>query len=163
MIKRHKIKLKDRKLEGRKLVDKTDGFTAGKAHWSFWLIGVIMLIWNVMGALNFFGQMTPDIAALYPESERAIFENRPLWATLGFAIAVFGGTLGCILLLLRRKVAIYMFYISGLGVIVAITHALTLDNGFSIGEITGLVILPIVVAGLLIYYSYIAARKGWIR
>ena len=76
--------------------------TIGGVHWSFWAIGVVTLIWNVMGAINFVVQMNADMVAAMPETHRAIIESRPVWATGGFAIAVFGGALGCLLLLLRE-------------------------------------------------------------
>jgi hypothetical protein len=31
--------------------------TVGGVHWSFWAIGAVALIWNVMGSINFFVQM----------------------------------------------------------------------------------------------------------
>ena len=67
------------------------GKSLGNVHWSFWAIGTVALIWNVMGAINFIAQMNPDMLAAFRESERAIIENRPAWATGIFAVAVFGG------------------------------------------------------------------------
>ena len=96
--------------------------TVGGVHWSFWAIGAVALIWNVMGVINFFVQMNPDLLAEYRESERAIVEGRPAWATGAFAIAVFGGALGCLLLLLRKSAAYYVFIASLLGVIVTNIH-----------------------------------------
>jgi hypothetical protein len=72
----------------------------GGVHWSFWAIGAVALVWNLMGVMNYLAQMNADVLAAMPESHRAIIEGRPAWATGGFAIAVFGGALGCILLLL---------------------------------------------------------------
>jgi hypothetical protein len=37
-----------------------------------------------------------------PETHRAIIDTRPAWATGEFAVAVFGGALGCLLLLLKK-------------------------------------------------------------
>ena len=71
-------------------------------HWSFWPIGAIGLIWNVLGAVNFVVQMNADSLAVYREVEQAIIEGRPIWATGGFALAVFGGAIGGVLLLLRK-------------------------------------------------------------
>ncbi|MCH7569152.1 MAG: hypothetical protein IH919_01085, partial [Deltaproteobacteria bacterium] len=90
--------------------------TVGGVRWSFWAIGAVALIWNVMGVINFFVQMNADTLAAMPESHRAIVEGRPAWATGGFAIAVFGGALGCLLLLLRKSAAYYLFIASLLGV-----------------------------------------------
>jgi len=96
--------------------------TVGGVHWSFWAIGAVALIWNVMGVINFFVQMNADALASFPESHRAIVEGRPAWATGAFAIAVFGGALGCLLLLLRKSAAYYLFIASLLGVIVQLIH-----------------------------------------
>ena len=134
----------------------------GGGHWSFWAIGAVALIWNVMGVINFFVQMNPDVLATYRESERAIVEGRPAWATGAFAIAVFGGALGCLLLLLRKSAAYYLFIASLLGVIVTMIHTLGVGIDFGLGEILGIILMPLVVAAFLIWYSKWAESKGWI-
>lgn len=136
--------------------------TVSGVHWSFWVIGVITLIWNGLGVINFFVQMNPDVLAAYRESERAIVEGRPAWATGGFAIAVFGGTLGCLLLLVRKSAAYYLFIASFVGVMVTMTHALGTGVGFGFGEILGIILMPLAVAAFLIWYSKQAVSKGWI-
>ena len=136
--------------------------TAGGVHWSFWIIGAVALIWNVMGVINFFVQMNPDMLTAYRESERAIIEGRPAWATGGFAVAVFGGALGCLLLLLRKSAAFYLFIASLLGVIVTMIHTLGVGIDFGLGEILGIILMPLVVAVILIWYSKQARSKGWI-
>ena len=136
--------------------------TVGGVHWSFWAIGAVALIWNVIGAINFFWQMNADALAAMPESHRAIVEGRPVWATGGFAIAVFGGALGCLLLLLRKSAAYYLFIASLLGVIVTMIHTLGVGIDFGLGEILGIILMPLVVAAFLIWYSKQAESKGWI-
>ncbi len=136
--------------------------TVGGVHWSFWLIGAVALIWNFVGVINFFIQMNPDVLAAYRESERAIIEGPPAWATGAFAIAVFGGAIGCVLLLLRKSVAYYLFIGSLLGVIVTMTHTLGIGIDFGLGEILGIILMPLVVAVFLIWYSKQAESKGWI-
>jgi len=136
--------------------------TVGGVHWSFWVIGAVALIWNSMGVINFFVQMNPALLAEYRESERVIVEGRPVWATGAFAIAVFGGALGCLLLLLRKSAAYYLFIASLLGVIVTMTHALGVGIDFDLVEIMGVILMPLVVAALLIWYSKQAKDKGWI-
>ena len=132
----------------------------GGVHWSFWAIGAIALIWNVMGVINFFVQMNPDVLAAYRESERAIIEGRPAWATGAFAITVFGGALGCLLLLLRKSAAYYVFIASLLGVIVQMTPYLGMANVQV--EVWMGSLLSLVVAAFLIWYSKQAESKGWI-
>ena len=136
--------------------------TVRRIHWSFWVIGAVALIWNAAGVINFFAQMNPDVLAAYRVSERAIVEGRPAWATGAFAIAVFGGTLGCLLLLLRKSAACYVFIASLLGVIVTIAHSLGVGIDFGLGEILGIILMPLVVAVFLIWYSKLAEGRDWI-
>jgi hypothetical protein len=139
--------------------------TVGGVHWSFWAIGVVALIWNVMGVINFLVQMNADALASFPESHRAIVEGRPTWATGAFAIAVFGGALGCLLLLLRKSAAYYLFVASLLGVIVQLIHTLRIARStidVSPLDILMIILMPLAVAAFLIWYAKRAERKGWI-
>ena len=134
-----------------------------KVHWSFWLVGAIALIWNALGVVNYFAQMNPDVLAQYRETERLLVEGRPAWATAGFALAVFGGAIGALLLLLRKKVAIYLFIVSLVGTMIAVGHSLTVDAEFSTGEIVGIVGMPLALAAFLIWYAKSSENKGWLR
>ena len=89
--------------------------------WFFWVVGVFGLIWNLMGVMNFLWQMSmsADALASLSEAQRAIIENRPLWVTVAFAVAVFAGVAGCILLLLRKSMALALLFLSLLAVLVS--------------------------------------------
>ena len=137
--------------------------TTNSVHWSFWVIGTVALIWNVLGSINFFVQMSPGALEAYRDSERAIVEGRPIWATSGFALSVFGGAIGCLLLLLRKRIATYVFAASLVGTIITMVHTLNIDVVFGVGEIVGIVAMPLVVAALLIWYAKYSQDKGWTR
>ena len=134
--------------------------TVGSIHWSFWIISVVTLIFNVMGVINYFVQMNADSLASFPESYRPIIEDRPAWATAAFAIAVFGGSLGCLLLLLRKSAASYVFIVSLLGVIVSMMHIFNVA-GLSSFEVWMGVLMQLVVTAFLIWYSKLTESKGW--
>jgi len=139
--------------------------TVSAVHWSFWAISVVALIWNVMGSINFLMQMNAAALTTFPESHRVLIEGRPAWATAGFAIAVFGGALGCLLLLLRKTAAYYLFIASLLGAIVTMIHALGIvrsANSFSPFEVFLAILMPLVVPTFLIWYSKWVERRGWI-
>lgn len=136
-----------------------------RIHWSFWLIAVAALVWNIMGAMNYVMQMNPDALIEYPETHRTIIDGRPAWATAGFAIAVFGGALGCLLLLFRKSAALYLFIASLLGVLLTMIHTLRVvasNGGFSPFEITMMVVMPPMVAAFLVWYARWAGGKGWV-
>ena len=139
--------------------------TVSAVHWSFWAISAVALLWNVMGSINFLVQMNPAALASFPESHRAIIEGRPVWATAGFAIAVFGGALGGLLLLFRKSAAYYLFIASLLGAIATMIHTLGIlrsVNSFGLFEIFLAILMPLVVPAFLIWYSKWAERRGWI-
>ncbi|MBL7004406.1 MAG: hypothetical protein ISR69_10310 [Gammaproteobacteria bacterium] len=129
-------------------------------HWSFWINAVALLLWNVMGGINFMMQMNPEMLANYPEAARSLVEARPLWATVAFAIAVFAGAIGCLLLLLKKSVAYYVFIASLLGVLVTniYTFGITSSTEIWVGSL-----MSLVVATFLIWYSKRAKRLGWIK
>ncbi len=138
-----------------------------KVHWSFWAISVFMLIWNVMGSANFFWQInaTAEALAAFPETHRAIIEGRPIWATAGFGIGVIIGSLGCLLLLFRKSTALYFFIASLLGIIVTMIHTINVSITtikFNPFEIIMMIVLPLVVATFLIWYTKKAEKKGWL-
>lgn len=135
-------------------------------HWSFWVIAVITLIWNVMGVMNYLWQMNTESLTAMPETHRAIVEGRPAWATAGFAVTVFGGALGCLLLLLRRSASIVFFTLSLLGVIVTMAHTWTVigsENSFTVFEVLLMMVLPVLVAIFLLWYARRAQIIGWLR
>ena len=113
--------------------------------------------------MNFVGKMNADTVTAMPDTHRAIIEGRPAWATGAFGFAVFGGALGCLLLLLRKSAASYLFIASLLGVIVQmLAYLLGSTIEFGPVEIIMMILLPLVVAAFLIWYSKRAEHKGWI-
>ena len=136
--------------------------TTNIVHWSFWFISIVTLIWNVLGSVNFFVQMNPEMVASFRESEQAIIVNRPVWATVGFGVAVFAGALGSLLLIFKKKLSLYLFVPSLLGVIITMVHTLTSGISFGTGEIVGIIVMPLLVAVFLVWYSKYTNTKGWL-
>ncbi len=134
--------------------------SVSRVHWSFWVIGAVGLIFNLMGCINFFSQMNVDMVASMPEAYRALVESRTSWATGAFAIAVFGGALGGLLLLLRKSAAYYVFIASLLGAVAAQIPFLGMVD-FPVEALIG-GLMQLVVGAFLIWYSKWAERKGWI-
>ncbi|MEK9630076.1 MAG: hypothetical protein VW455_13785 [Nitrospinota bacterium] len=132
-----------------------------KTHWSFWVSGAITLLFNIMGVLNFFVQMDPESLAAFPEHYRPIIEGRPAWATAAFALSVFGASLGCVLLLLKKAFALHVFYASLLGVVASMMH-IFLVAGFSSFEVWIGVLIQLIVNAFLIWYSKLTENKGWL-
>ena len=132
----------------------------GSIHWSFWMIGAVTLAFNLLGSINFVVQMNPDSLAWFPEAYRPIIEGKPVWATAAFAIAVFGGAIGCLLLLLRKSAASYFFIASLFGVIMSMAHISSVVAFDSFESCVG-VVVQFGATVFLIWYSTYARSKGW--
>ena len=123
----------------------------------FWLVAAAGLLWNLMGCLNYVMQTNPETVASMPQIYQDIINLRPAWATAAFAIAVFGGAVGCILLLLRRRVAVQILVLSLLGIVGTVVFS---------AMVVGLVpaeIFSFLVGAALLWYATIAQRAGWLR
>ena len=130
--------------------------TVLKPHWSFWVVCILGLIWNVGGSANYLMQTSMEFVSSMPESHQAIIIDRPAWATAGFAFGVFGGALGCLLLLLRRPISVVVLCISFAGIVVTMLHTANVAKSgvnFSIPEIVVMMTLPLVVALALLLYA----------
>ena len=136
-----------------------------KPHISFWLIGTLALIWNLLGAINFIVQMNPDMVAAMSEEHKVLINGRPLWGTIAFAIAVFGGALGCILLLLRKALALIVFVVSLLGVMIQLAPSFKLAGEINMtpSSIFMMMVMPLIISAFLAWYTLQTQSKGWIK
>ena len=134
--------------------------TIVSVHWRFWVIGAVGLIFNLLGCINFLSQMSAETVASMPEIYRTIAESRPAWGTAAFALAVFGGLLGCLLLLLRKSVALYVFVASAVGAIAAQIPFVGMAD-FPVEAWVGW-LSQVAVGVFLVWYSRLAKTREWI-
>jgi hypothetical protein len=142
--------------------------TSTKPSAAFWIISVLALIWNLMGVMMYIMQVTmsPETLQALPEAEQQLYTNIPMWATAAFAIAVWGSTLGCILLLLRKKLANPVFTIAYFAIMVQMVHSLFISKSIEVygpGQAASMPIMIILIGGFLIWYSRRATAMGWLK
>ena len=146
---------------------KTTKFLINKqpAIW-FWIISVIALLWFLMDTSAFFMRvlMTEDMLISMPENQRLHIQNIPFWVNFVFAFEVFGGTLGCLTLLLRKKLAKHFFIISLLGVLSQTTYIYFFSNSIATIGMTAVVmpLIAIMIGIGMIVVSKISISKGWL-
>ncbi|MCD2258870.1 hypothetical protein [Psychroserpens luteolus] len=139
----------------------TDYSTNKPPVW-FWIVSVLALIWNLLGVGAYLSRhfMTDEmIAELEPQLQFEMAYEHPAWYTAIFAIAVFGGVLGCLGLLLRKKWAYLLFIISFL--------CATAQQIYYVMEVEGtdkvMPIMIVIVCLFLIWFSKMAKSKTWIK
>ena len=136
-----------------------------KIHRSFWLIAILALLWNSLGAANMVWQLMGNALENMPESHQAIIEGRPFWATAGFAVSVVGGALGAVLLLMKKRLAVHVFMAGLVGTVITMIHTVLIGSTkvtFSLGEVFVMIILPLIVSAILVWYAKQVAAKSWL-
>ncbi len=137
---------------------------AAKPEGIYYWIALAGLGLNFFGARAYYAQvtLTPQELAAMPDEMRAIFENEPTWALAAYVIGVFGGALGCVLLLFRRTWAIPVLVASLAGVIARFFYAYTTpDVAGAPSVVTS--ITPLFVSGFFVWYANYAMQKGWLK
>lgn len=132
----------------------------------FWAVSAAMLLWNGLGTMAYVADatITADALNALPEAERALRASRPAWATAAFAVAVFGGVVGCLLLLVRSRWALPVLVLSLLGVAVQMTHAFLIANSYGVYGPVGLIMpaLVLMFSLFLVWFARRARARGWL-
>ena len=133
--------------------------------WHLWLVGIIGFLWSLMGVVSFMlAEMNVEaVMSRYPQEQRDYFTSFPLWAVAFWAIGVFGGVIGCVLLLLRKRLAFPVLLASLIGAIVSNLGGLFLLGGMKVMRETGglgFTAVPIVLGVLLASYARAMSKKG---
>ncbi len=132
----------------------------------FRIIGFLALVWNLMGVSVYLMQvnMTEEDFAALPEAQRLLYESTPAWATGAFALAVFAGALGCLLLIFRKGLAAPVLVVSLLAVLVQMFHSFFMSKSFEVlgpGSAT-MPIMVIVIAFFLVWLAEKGKKFKWL-
>jgi hypothetical protein len=132
---------------------------------AFWIIGIIALLWNAMGVYNYLIQayQTEAYTSSVNEAQLALMENMPSWNTALFAIAVFSGLIGTILMLMRKKSAVSLFILSFVTATVNQLYWLFGTNAVEVFSESMPYLMPILVIVFclfLVWYSRDQKAKG---
>jgi len=130
---------------------------AGRTPRHLWVVGIIALLWNCIGAFDYLMTQTKNAAYMsaFPPEQLAFFYGLPVWVVAAWAFAVWGGVLGSVLLLLRRRLAVPVFLVSLVGMAVTTLHNWLLSNAFELFSDTFsrvfTVVIIVITVGLYFY------------
>jgi len=135
----------------------------GKPPTSYNIIAGVFLVWNLIGLMFYYQQMTltPEMLASMGAEIAAFMEATPVWANAGYAIAVNAGVLASIALLLRKSWAFPLFALSFVGVLVQDFDAFVLRDVVAVwGSSSYYVPSAVIVIGLIeLWYSRSVANR----
>lgn len=141
--------------------------TAVKTPVHLWIIGILAVLWNAMGAFDY--SATQFRAEFYMSQFTAeqleYFYAFPSWMKAAWAIAVWGSLLGSLGLLLRKSSAVWMFGAAILGLACSSVYNFVLSNGLEVMGSGGAMFTAIiwVIALLLFFYARAMAKRGVLK
>ena len=143
--------------------------STSKPSTAYWVIAGLLAVWNLSGLYMYYQSsiITPEQlqAGPYNAEQIAHILSTPKWSHAAYAIAVNGGVLGVIFLLLRKTWAIPMFVLSLAGALLQDIDAFVLRGALEHFSAWWLV-LPITVVAICVFeiwYARAAKAKGWLR
>lgn len=139
-----------------------------RTPWHLWVVGVLAALWNGFGCFDYFMTQTQRedwFAQMGMTAEQVVyFDAMPAWTHAAWAIGVWGGLLGAVLLLLRRKWALPVFVASFLGWAAGAVYAFALSDGMeAMGSMWPMQIVIGAACVFFIWYAWTMGRKRVLR
>ena len=137
---------------------------------SFLIIGILALLWNIMGLFQFilaaFMQdiMLETYRETYTAQQMELFLNTPTWYYIVFGICTITGVAASIALLLKNKIAVPFFLVSLLTVLVVQGFWILGTQAIALLGMEAVVMPMIVVVTsiFLYFYSKGAQQNNWL-
>ncbi len=140
-----------------------------KTPWHLWLVGILSLLWNSMGALDFTMTQTNSEAWLkgLTPAQLEYIHGFPLWAEVAWGFATWGSFLGSLLLLFRRGLAVQVNAVVLACALLTSLYTFGLSDGLKVmGGGVGHIIFNaviILIAVLLLLYARAMRKRGVLR
>jgi hypothetical protein len=142
-----------------------NGSTKTPVH--LWTVGILATLWNAFGAFDYLMTQTRNTAYLshFTDPQRIYFESFPTWMVATWALGVWGGLLGALLLLARSRHAVTAFGVSlaGLAVSTLYQYVLSAPPPEMTGAMVALNLAIWAVAIGLLVYALRMRRRGVLR
>ncbi|MBX3562893.1 MAG: hypothetical protein KF780_13895 [Sphingomonas sp.] len=134
----------------------------------YWIVAVLALMWAAAGCFAYVSQVTisPEDFARLPAAQQQIWAAMPGWATGAYAVAVWISLAGAGALLLRRRLARTAYLVSLVAVLIQFGWVFLASPILSLYPLVEAAAFPlfIVVLGVfLLWFSHMAAGRGWLR
>lgn len=144
----------------------------GGAPWHLWAVGIVSLLWNAFGAVDYTMSQTRNGAYLSASAESmgitaadmiAFIDGFPAWQHAFWALGVWGALLGSVLLLMRSRFAVWSFGVSLLGLAVTQIYLAMTPRPEWADAATGMTIVIWSIATFLLIYAVSMRSKGVLR
>ena len=138
-----------------------------------WIVGILATLWNAFGAYDYVMTRMRDtdylagmMPGVDPNTVLSWIDAFPIWAQFGWALGVWAGLLGSVLLLARSRWAVWAFALSFVGALLGLGYQIAGAPPLPGAEGVMFEIMPLVIiliAAALLLYAWNMHKKGVLR
>ena len=146
---------------------------ATKTPVHLWIVGIASLVWNCIGPIDYTmtrmrntEYLQAAMPTVDPNAMLAWVDAFPIYAQVGWALGVWMGLVGSILLLMRHRWAVPAFALSLIGAVLGLGYQIVAAPPLAGAEGAMFAIMPyiiILIAAALLYYAHRQKQTGVLR
>ena len=137
---------------------------AARTPWHVWTVAILTLLWNGSGAVTILLAQLGRLPDLTPD-EAAYYAAQPLWQVITVNIATLAPVAAGIALLLRSRLAVWLFAVSLVFILFNDAYDLVMGTSRALANQVAMIvtILIAVIAILQLVYSNAMKNRGVLR
>ena len=134
---------------------------------TFWIVAILLTLWNAFGCYAWYLQWTHGADAMGPATDydRQLYAALPGWYNWVYAVAVGAGLIGSLALLGRSSASRWLYVLSLIAVIVVFGYLFVATDVIAVkpaGEVLTMPIVVTLIAIFSIWFAGYAVRRGWV-
>ena len=133
------------------------------AGW-YWVAAAASLLFMTVACWGQLMSVIVDPVKL-PLDQRVVFEARPLWMIVAYAVAVWAGLLGAVMLIVRRKLAQPLMLVSLIAcALTFLPYAVVpgIRDNITTNDIAVAIVI-LVITWTIFWFARHSNQRGWLR
>ncbi len=132
-----------------------------KTPWHLWVAGVLGVLWNLIGVVDFSATVTKfePYMSNFPQEALDYYYSMPVWSFVVWGIAVWAALIGCVLILMRKSMAVAFLGASLGAALISFGHGMINPAPEGLGNPIMMIAILGLAVGFLVYALWLSRRN----
>ncbi|MGH1421002.1 MAG: hypothetical protein ACRBEQ_04225 [Hyphomonas sp.] len=132
-----------------------------KTPWHLWVVGVLGVLWNLIGVVDFSATVTKfePYMSNFPQEALDYYYSMPVWSFVVWGIAVWAALIGCVLILMRKSMAVAFLGASLGAALISFGHGMINPAPEGLGNPIMMIAIIGLAVGFLVYALWLSRRN----
>ncbi len=132
-----------------------------KTPWHLWVVGVLGVLWNLIGVVDFSATVTKfePYMSNFPQEALDYYYSMPVWSFVVWGIAVWAALIGCVLILMRKSMAVAFLGASLGAALISFGHGMINPAPEGLGNPIMMIAILGLAVGFLVYALWLSRRN----